>query len=121
MIRKTLTTLLLLPLAIALIIFAVANRQKVVVSFDPFDQAQPVLALSLPLFALLLAVVIGGVVVGGCAAWMRQSKWRRTARLAQAQARELRAENDLLRRRAGELASHSPNYPPRLTIPPPAA
>ena len=69
-----------------------------VVSLDPFDQAHPALAVALPLFALILALVIGGVVVGGVAAWLRQSKWRRAARRAQAEARELRAEVDRLKR-----------------------
>ena len=56
------------------------------------------LTRSLPLFALILVLVIGGVVVGGVAAWLRQGKWRRAARLAQAEARELRAEVDRLKR-----------------------
>ena len=69
--RKFLTALVLVPIAIAIVIFAVANRQTVVVSFDPFDQAHPAFTLALPLFALLLAVVIAGVVIGGMAAWVR--------------------------------------------------
>ena len=43
MIRKFVTALILVPLAIVFIAFAVANRQTVVVSFDPFDQAHPAL------------------------------------------------------------------------------
>jgi uncharacterized integral membrane protein len=125
MLRKLVTALILVPLAIVLVAFAVANRQTVVVSFDPFDQAHPAFTLAVPLFALILALVVGGVIVGGVAAWLRQSKWRRTARLAQAQARELGAELDRLKRsmRPVELpASPVPgDYAPRLTIPPPAA
>ena len=125
MLRKIVTALMLVPIAIVFVIFAVANRQTVVVSLDPFDQAHPAYALALPLFGLLLAMVIGGVVIGGAAAWIRQSKWRRAARLAQAQARELRAEVDRLKRRTGaaELPAEPmrPDYAPQLTIPPPAA
>jgi uncharacterized integral membrane protein len=125
MIRKIVTALILVPLAIALITFAVANRQTVVVSLDPFDQAHPALAVALPLFALVLALLIGGVVVGGVAAWLRQRKWRRAARLAQAEAHELRAEVDRLKRRIATPAlpgePMSADYAPRLTIPPPAA
>jgi uncharacterized membrane protein YciS (DUF1049 family) len=131
MIRKTILAIILVPLAFIFVSLAVANRQTVVLSFDPFDQAQPAFALSLPLFALLLGLVIAGVVTGGVAAWIRQGKWRRAARLAQAQARDLHAELDNLKRRAGvaELAredvltrqSMRVNYPPQLTIPPPAA
>ena len=125
MLRKLVTALILVPLAIVLVAFAVANRQTVVVSFDPFDQAHPAVTLAVPLFALILALVIGGVIIGGVAAWLRQSKWRRTARLAQAHARELGGELDRLKRsmRPVELpAAPVPgDHAPRLTIPPPAA
>ena len=95
------------------------------VSLDPFDHAQPALAVTVPLFALSLGLLIGGVVVGGVAAWFKQSKWRRTARLAQGEARALRAEVDRLKRRiaSSELVVEPMpgRYAPQLTIPPPAA
>src|SRR5215472_7066969 len=124
MIRRIVTALILLPLAIVVISFAVANRQSVVVSFDPFDQAHPALTRALPLYLLMLMLLIGGVVVGGIAAWIRQGKWRRAARHADAQARELRAEVDRLKRLgASVLVAHPmpPEATPRLMIPPPAA
>jgi hypothetical protein len=124
MIRKSVTVLLLVPLAIGLVGLAVANRRTVVVSFDPFDQANPAFELALPLFALMLALVIAGVVIGGVAAWLRQRKWRRAASLAQAQARDLRAELDRFKRRMGAVelpGEGASDFRPRLTIPPPAA
>ena len=123
MVRRIVTALILVPLAVVLVTFAVANRQTVIISFDPFDQTHPAFALALPLFALILLLAIGGVIVGGAAAWLKQSKWRRAARLAQGQARELRAELDRLRRRIGEpsIETLPADYPPRLSIPPPAA
>jgi hypothetical protein len=73
----------------------------------------------------MLMLLIGGVVVGGIAAWLRQGKWRRAARRADAQARELRAEVDRLKRRLGTsvLVAHPTpgEAAPRLMIPPPAA
>jgi uncharacterized integral membrane protein len=122
MIRRFATALILVPLAILLLCLAVANRQSVVVSFDPFDSAHPALTRALPLYVLMLTLVIGGVLIGGVAAWLRQGKWRRAARLADAQARELRVEVERLRRRLG---SPLPAHPlpadaaPPLTIPPP--
>ena len=67
MIRKLVLAIILVPLAVAFITFSVANRQIVVVSLDPFDQSHPAIAISLPLFALILVFIIGGVVVGGVA------------------------------------------------------
>jgi len=125
MIRKIVTAVVLVPLAIVFISFAVANRQIVTVSFDPFDQTHPAFAMTMPLFALILLLIIAGVLLGGIAAWLRQRKWRRAARLAEAEARELRAELSELKRRnsmAEPPAGSMPgDYRPRLTIPPPAA
>ncbi len=123
MIRKIVKALILVPLALVLIAFAVANRQTVTVSFDPFDKAEPAFALALPLYVLILALVIAGVIVGGTAAWMRQGKWRWRARLAEGKARELRTENDRLKRRDGSVPPGTPpgvDHAPRLSIPPPA-
>jgi len=44
MVRKIVTALILLPLAVIVIALAVANRQSVVISFDPFDRAHPAFA-----------------------------------------------------------------------------
>src|SRR5262245_66513689 len=80
MIRKTVSALILVPLAIVLVIFAVANRQVVVVSFDPFDSVHPALSAAFPLFVLILILVIAGVIIGGIAAWLGESKWGARAR-----------------------------------------
>ncbi|TMJ98490.1 MAG: DUF1049 domain-containing protein [Alphaproteobacteria bacterium] len=125
MLRKIFTALILLPLAIIVVSLAVANRENVILSFDPFDPAHPALTRALPLYLLMLMLLIGGVFVGGIAAWLRQGKWRRAARLADAQARELRVEVERLRRRLGSATLAAPSLPaqpaPRLSIPPPAA
>jgi uncharacterized integral membrane protein len=126
MIRKIVSALILVPLAIVLIALAVANRRTVTVSLDPLDPAHPALSYSLPLFALILALLIGGVIVGGIAAWLRQARWRRAARRAEREARDLRAELDRIKQQrgsAGEPAAgaRAVDYTPHLTIPPPAA
>jgi uncharacterized integral membrane protein len=125
MMRKIVRALVLIPLAIILIAFAVANRQVVTVSFDPFDTADPAFSLALPLYVLILALVIAGVILGGAAAWMRQGRWRGRARAAEGQARELRLENEQLKRRDGSVPGGARptalDHAPRLRIPPPAA
>ena len=123
MMRRVVTALILVPLTIVAISLAVANRQSVIVSFDPFDPAHPAVTRALPLYLLMLILVIGGVLVGGSAAWLRQGKWRRAARLANAQTRELRAEVERLRRRLGSAAVTvhpvAADPAPRVAIPPP--
>jgi uncharacterized integral membrane protein len=124
MIRKTLAALVLLPLALIIVIFAVANRQAVTVSFDPFGARDPALSATVPLFVLVLVLTIAGVVIGGVAAWRRQRKWRRAARAARAEASALRAELESLRVRAG-VAEHtalpSPSGSALRVVRPPAA
>ena len=92
--RKFIVIAVLVPLAILVVMFAVANREIITVSFDPFDSVAPALAFKMPLFMLIFALVTVGVVVGGIAAWLKQHKWRMRARRAEAEARDLRSRLD---------------------------
>ena len=115
--RKFVTLAILVPLAVVIVMFAVANRETITVSFDPFDAAQPAYALKLPLFILIFVLVGLGVVVGGIAAWLRQHKWRMRARRAEAEARELRTRLDA---EAPQRNVPAPAGPPPLAVPPAA-
>jgi uncharacterized integral membrane protein len=94
MLRKIFNGLVVLPLAIVFVIFAVANRHMVKVSLDPFNGSDPALSLSMPLFVLILLAAIVGVAAGGSATWFRQRRWRRAARRHEADAREARSQLD---------------------------
>ncbi len=123
MMQKIVRALILIPLAMVLVAFAVANRQPVAISFDPFNPSAPALSLTVPLYALILGLVIAGVIVGGVAAWLRQGRWRGRARQAETRAHALRTENHELRERVGEPPAGMPRTADptlRLTIPPPA-
>jgi uncharacterized integral membrane protein len=120
LLRKIVTALILVPLAIVIIAFAVANRQVVTVSLDPFGSNPPAAAVTLPLFALIIALLILGVLVGGAAAWLRQSKWRRTARRLEREVSELRSEVNSLKRTAGPpIIPDQASPPQRLKLRPP--
>jgi uncharacterized integral membrane protein len=95
--RKFLTGLIVIPLGFIFVVFAVANRHFVTVSFDPFNSAAPSVSLSLPLFVLIIVVAILGVIAGGCATWFSQRRWRRAARRHEADARTVRAQLEDLR------------------------
>ena len=99
MLGKIARVVVLVPLAIVIVMFAVANRHAVTVSFDPFSSARPAYLATVPLFVLIFVLLILGVVVGGVASWMRQSRWRR-------QARRLEAENRALHSELYELKRH---------------
>src|SRR5437879_11698242 len=113
--RKYFTALILIPLCLFFIVFAVANRHFVTVSFDPFNSADPSVAIRLPLFLVIIMVAIIGVVAGGSATWFRQRRWRRAARQHEADARQARAEIADLR----AAAAVSGAGPPQLAAPAP--
>jgi uncharacterized integral membrane protein len=98
--RKFLTALIVIPLGLILVTFAVANRHFVTVSFDPFMANDPSLSVTMPLFLLLILVAALGVVAGGCAVWFGQRHWRRAARRNDAEARAARDELANLRAQA---------------------
>ncbi len=90
MLRRFVAAVILVPLAIIIIAFAVANRQTVLVSFDPFDPAQPAYSATTWLFVPVFVALICGVVVGGLASWVRQGKWRGSARRFERELHKLR-------------------------------
>jgi uncharacterized integral membrane protein len=113
--RKFLNAVVLIPLGIVFIVFAIANRHLVTVSFDPFNSTDPSVAVTLPLFVVIIAVAIAGVVAGGSATWFRQRRWRRAARQHEADARAARAQLADLRAGAVTPARYDPH---RLPAPP---
>ena len=102
--RKLFTAVVVIPLGVIFIVFAVANRHLVTVSFDPFNSSDPSVAIRLPLFMVIIAVAILGVAAGGSATWFRQRRWRRAARQHEADARQARRELADLRATRSDLA-----------------
>jgi uncharacterized integral membrane protein len=119
--RKIIAAVILVPLAVVIIAFAVANRQIVTVSLDPFSAEHPAASLTLPLFALVIVLLVLGVLIGGIAAWLRQAKWRRTARRLEREIVDLQVEIEALKRTAGTFSAsvNAPAAPERLQLRPP--
>jgi uncharacterized integral membrane protein len=109
--RKFFTALVVIPLGLLFIVFAVANRHLVTVSFDPFNSADPSVAVSLPLFVVIIVVAILGVAAGGMATWFRQRRWRRAARQHEADARRARADTADLRAAAAASRGQTQQLP----------
>lgn len=89
--------LVLVPVALLVVLFSVANRAPVRVSLDPISRDAPALALDLPLFAVILAAIALGVLIGGFASWLAQGKHRKAARVNRREADKLRNEAQSLR------------------------
>jgi uncharacterized integral membrane protein len=123
MLRKLVTIFILTPLALVIVMFAMANRQIVAVSFDPFNNVDPAFVMKIPLFVLIFALTILGVLIGGIAAWLRQSKWRRTARKLDSDIVALRREIEMLTGRLDRQTARPAGMreAARLSYTPPAA
>jgi uncharacterized integral membrane protein len=119
--RKIVAAVILIPLAIVIVAFAVANRQIVTVSLDPFSPEHPASSVTLPLFALVIGLLIVGVLIGGAASWLRHGNLRRTARRFERDVRVLRSELAALHRTpsAGASAPEAAQPPERLRLRPP--
>lgn len=95
---RFLKIVVIVPIAIALLAFAFANRQFVTVSFDPFPSGDiPAFSVDLPLFVALILTAMIGVVAGGVAVWFAQGRYRRAARRSRADADRWRAEAEASR------------------------
>lgn len=75
--------------------FAVANRHDVDINFDPLP-----FGLAVPLFVIVLASALVGLIVGGLSTWMSGRGWRRNAR-------KLRRSNALLETEVAALREQS--------------
>jgi uncharacterized integral membrane protein len=106
---RFLKALVLLPVAILVVLLAVANRAPVQLSLDPFSLEAPEFATQVPLFAVIFASVMLGVMIGGIATWLAQAKHRRARRQYRREAQDLKLETE--RMRAQSAPSGAPALP----------
>ena len=107
---RVIKAIILIPLALAIVVLAVANRQDVVLVLDPFGLYEPFTHLVLPLYVLLFIVAALGVLAGGLGAWWSQRAARERARFFEREAMVLREDLDQLRRLPPQSAD--PPVPP---------
>ena len=110
MISKILSFIILVPLAILLVVFCVANREAVTVSLDPFG-TMPQFTFALPLFILLMGAVIAGVILGGLGTWFTQAHYRRKAWRRKNEVDRLRREADDAKERLRQLREEKAALP----------
>lgn len=90
MFNRFLLIVVFVPLAVILIALAVANRDPVAFTLDPFNPGNPVLTLTLPLFIFLFLALAIGMVVGSLATWVKQGRYRKLSRQRGVEAENLR-------------------------------
>ena len=115
MVRKIVSLVVLLPMAILLTVLAVANRHPVSLALNPFNPADQTLAVSAPLFVLLILAVMLGVLLGAVVTWFSQGKHRKKARSQSRAAQQWQAEADRQKTRAEQIAGATlPQAAPQL-------
>ena len=112
--RRVLAWIILAPVATAALLFAVANRRWVTVSLDPFSADAPAYALDLPMFLVIFAALILGVIIGGISVWFGKIHWRMAAHRAEKELAQLKAQRteSELRTRAQGYGAERPLLPP---------
>jgi len=90
MLNRFMLIVVFVPLAIILIALAVANRELVAFTLDPFNPGNPRLTLTLPLFIFLFLTLGIGMIVGSLATWVKQGRYRKLARQRGVEAENLR-------------------------------
>ena len=100
MTRQLIGWFLLLPLCVLLIVFALANRQLVVVNFNPLAPVDAFNAagFGVPLFFVIYAVLLVGVLLGGVATWFAQGHHRIDKRKFRRESERLQGDLDAIRR-----------------------
>lgn len=106
--KTVLKLLVVVPLALLAMLFAIANKSVVSVSLDPFSADKPAYMVQMPVFVLIFSVLMVGIVVGGVASWLAQGKVRRSQRLLRRQAQDLRSQTERLKAVAGTSDPHLP-------------
>jgi uncharacterized membrane protein YciS (DUF1049 family) len=96
--------IILVPLALIAIAFAVGNKQIVSVSFDPFAAGVSDYKLDMPLFVIVFGGLIVGVLLGGIATWIGQGRHRRAERMHRRDVERLRSDIDRMRSSSGSVA-----------------
>lgn len=105
MIMRFVRLVILVPIAIILIVLSVANRHSVTVALNPFRPEDSVLALTLPLFILLLLTLMIGVVIGSAVTWFSQGRHRKRARDEAHEAKKWRDEAGRQRDRVEQMTA----------------
>ena len=107
MILRFVKLIVLVPAAVVLVVLSVANRHAVTLALNPFRPEDQLMSLSLPLFVLVLAALMLGVLIGSLVTWFAQGRYRKQARNEAHEARKWREEADKQRTRVEEVTTRN--------------
>ena len=94
---KLIRILLAVDVGVAIIVFAIANRGPVDVSFAPFPGS-----VEVPLYGVALLFLFLGVLAGGIAAWLNAARSRGENRRLRRRLTGVETQVEVLKRQLGE-------------------
>ena len=109
---KRLSWIITLPITLAAVAFAVANRRAVTLDLWPLE-----LTVTLPLFMAILGSLFLGLLIGGLILWLSTGRVRLARRRAERRTAELEREIARLKREAAVAAGNATGQ----ALPPAAA
>jgi uncharacterized integral membrane protein len=112
--RRIVLFVFTIPVAIILIALSVANRAPVMATMDPFNPGNPALSFSLPLFAIVLAALMIGVLLGSFLTWLNQGKHRTRAKLEATRADAIKREADGIKQERADALQEAGSLLPAL-------
>lgn len=77
--KRIIALIILVPVAVILIAFIVANRALVTLALNPFN-VEGGLSFTAPFFVWLFVFLVTGIVIGGATVWVTQSRYRKALR-----------------------------------------
>ena len=104
MVNKIVGWVVLVPLCLGLIVFALANRHFVAINFNPFTSVDTTAApgYGVPMFIVLYVVLLLGVLLGGVSTWFAQGHHRRREKHWRREAHMLNGELETIRKSQGQ-------------------
>lgn len=113
--KRLLALFILVPIGIVVIALAVANRQMVTLSVPPQIGDEPFLSFAIPLYALIFATLIVGMLIGSFATWIKQGRHRKQARAQKVEAVKMAGEAEKQKSRADDLVDEMTSEQKALT------
>lgn len=94
--------LILVPISLIFIAFALTNRQPVILSLNPFAVLDSTAGAEMPLFFAVFIFFLFGALVGAFITWNTQRPWRNAVKRQTKEIEALRNEINILKNGAVE-------------------
>ena len=108
MMKRLTTIFILVPVGVIILALAVANRQSITLAVPPQVNGEPLLSVSIPLFAIIFVALLIGMVIGSFATWVKQGRHRKLAQVHKVEATKATFEAQKQKERADSLAGVTP-------------